>query len=140
MKTCNNVFSATKDIRLNQEQSPNKNDTASMTDLEHSLPTDVTLNPNYRNEFPTNGKMALLSLVLAAKFGAFAFGNNELSGPEFSLIVNTVPIYTALASWLVLGEPVTREKAVACVVATVGIFTVCVPGAFESKEDNHWPW
>ncbi|XP_003744840.1 solute carrier family 35 member G1 [Galendromus occidentalis] len=77
-------------------------------------------------DFGTHVKLVFLSLVLAARFIAFAVGSNSLPMAEFSLLANTVPIYTTAFGCVFLRER-SLKKALACAMATAGVITVCLP-------------
>lgn len=71
----------------------------------------------------TNLELIALSAVFASKFIAFSWGASHLPIAEFSLLANTVPIYTAALGCVLLRQWCLK-KALACAFVSIGVVTV----------------
>lgn len=83
----------------------------------------------------THLELVALSAVFASKFLAFSWGSAHLPIAEFSVLANTVPIYTAVLGCVLLRERCVK-KALACALVTIGVITVILSACFEQDNED----
>ncbi|OQR67337.1 hypothetical protein BIW11_02219 [Tropilaelaps mercedesae] len=68
-----------------------------------------------------------VSLVFCIKFATFSIGSTMLPLSEFSLLCNTVPVFTAFFGCALLAERCGLREWLSCIVVMLGVATTFVP-------------
>ncbi|MBX6342041.1 MAG: DMT family transporter, partial [Thermomicrobiaceae bacterium] len=80
------------------------------------------------------GRLALVALLgVTINTSAIAFGTRLIPAAVASLIVTSNPVFTALISRALMGEPLTRRKLAGIAVAFVGFLIVLLYGGQEAR-------
>ncbi|XP_022711533.1 solute carrier family 35 member G2-like isoform X3 [Varroa jacobsoni] len=75
-----------------------------------------------------------VSLVFCVKFATFSIGSTILPLSEFSLLCNTVPVFTAFLGCVLLAEHCGLREWLSCFVVMLGVATSFVPNLVSGSQ------
>ena len=75
--------------------------------------------------FDTDGFMAIIYLAIFAStlaFVFFTFSVRQIGLTKANMFTNTIPVFTAIFAWIILGDQLTLQKIVGILVVISGLF------------------